>query len=264
MTASWTTPPRLFVYDRRRLTKPALTTTPALKRPNAGRPKLLRNVVDEVWYNDLKDADMFYTQVTTLEIMTFLDLNISILPTGGLDTCLFEKALNLYLYLPATSCHPRSVLKGLIIGLLFRIHRLTSDSTLHSNMFKQVFRRLCLRGYTPAFLLPLFERATRYITTVTEPPLAPGPLARPLSIFLHLPFHPDDVNTLTIQRLFRQVFEPTDRLSTRLLRTPSGNTFAYDRLIIAYHRPPNLSNILCPRKFAKTNGASVSTILSSL
>jgi hypothetical protein len=195
---------------------------------------------------------------------TFLDLNITILPTGRLDTCLFEKALNLYLYLPATSCHPRSVLKGLIIGLLFRIHRLTSNSTLHSNMFTQVFRRLCLRGYTPAFLLPLFEQAIRYITTVAEPPLAPGPLARPLSIFLHLPFHPDDVNTSTIQRLFRQVFEPTDRLSTRLLRTPSGNTFAYDRLIIAYHRPPNLSNILCPRKFAKTNGASVSTILSSL
>ncbi len=41
--------------------------------------KFLCNVVDEVWYNDLKDANTFYTKVTTLEIMAFLDLN-----SGGL------------------------------------------------------------------------------------------------------------------------------------------------------------------------------------
>jgi hypothetical protein len=44
-----------------------------------GCAKFLRDVVDEVWYNDLKDAETFYTQVTALEIMTFLDLN-----SGGL------------------------------------------------------------------------------------------------------------------------------------------------------------------------------------
>ena len=44
-----------------------------------GCAKFLRDVVDEVWYNDLKDAETFYTQVTALELMTFLDLN-----SGGL------------------------------------------------------------------------------------------------------------------------------------------------------------------------------------
>jgi hypothetical protein len=44
-----------------------------------GCAKFLCNVIDEVWYNDLKDADTFYTQVTALEIITFLDLN-----SGGL------------------------------------------------------------------------------------------------------------------------------------------------------------------------------------
>jgi hypothetical protein len=44
-----------------------------------GCAKFLRDVVDKVWYNDLKDAKTFYTQVTALEIMTFLDLN-----SGGL------------------------------------------------------------------------------------------------------------------------------------------------------------------------------------
>jgi hypothetical protein len=40
-----------------------------------GCGKFLRNIVDEVWYNDLKDADTFYTKATALEIMAFLDLN---------------------------------------------------------------------------------------------------------------------------------------------------------------------------------------------
>jgi hypothetical protein len=44
-----------------------------------GAAKFLREIVDEVWYNDLKDADTFYTKVTALEIIAFLDAN-----SGGL------------------------------------------------------------------------------------------------------------------------------------------------------------------------------------
>ena len=44
-----------------------------------GAANFLRDVVDEVWYNDLKDAETFYTKVTALEIISFLDAN-----SGGL------------------------------------------------------------------------------------------------------------------------------------------------------------------------------------
>ena len=44
-----------------------------------GITKFLRNVVDEIWYNDLKDADTLYTKVTTINIMALLDAN-----SGGL------------------------------------------------------------------------------------------------------------------------------------------------------------------------------------
>jgi hypothetical protein len=44
-----------------------------------GAAKFLRDSVDEVWYNDLKDADTFYTKVSALDIMAFLDTN-----SGGL------------------------------------------------------------------------------------------------------------------------------------------------------------------------------------
>ncbi len=40
---------------------------------------MLCEVVDEVWYNDLKDANTFYTKVTAREIIAFLNAN-----SGGL------------------------------------------------------------------------------------------------------------------------------------------------------------------------------------
>jgi hypothetical protein len=44
-----------------------------------GAAKFLRKVVNKVWYNDLKDADTFYTKVLALKIMAFLDAK-----SGGL------------------------------------------------------------------------------------------------------------------------------------------------------------------------------------
>jgi len=44
-----------------------------------GVAKFLRDVVGEIWYNDLKDADTFYTKVLAIDIMALLDAN-----SGGL------------------------------------------------------------------------------------------------------------------------------------------------------------------------------------
>ena len=52
------------------------TSYEAAKR---GVAKFLHNVVDEIWYNDLKDAETFYTKVTAIDIMALLDTN-----SGGL------------------------------------------------------------------------------------------------------------------------------------------------------------------------------------
>ncbi len=37
--------------------------------------KFLCNVVGEIWYNDLKNIDTFYTEVTAIDIMSLLDAN---------------------------------------------------------------------------------------------------------------------------------------------------------------------------------------------
>jgi hypothetical protein len=49
------------------------------KTAKRGVAKFLHDVVDKIWYNDLKDAKAFYTKVTALEIMAHLDAN-----SGGL------------------------------------------------------------------------------------------------------------------------------------------------------------------------------------
>jgi hypothetical protein len=45
------------------------------KTVKRGTAKFLCEVVDEVWYNGLKDADTFYTKVLALKIMAFLNTN---------------------------------------------------------------------------------------------------------------------------------------------------------------------------------------------
>ena len=54
---------------------------PSYKAAERGATKFLREVVEKVWYNNLKDADTFYTKVLALKIMAFLDAN-----SGGLHT----------------------------------------------------------------------------------------------------------------------------------------------------------------------------------
>ena len=44
-----------------------------------GVAKFLQDVVDKIWYNDLKDADLFYTKVTAIDFMGLLHAN-----SGGL------------------------------------------------------------------------------------------------------------------------------------------------------------------------------------
>jgi hypothetical protein len=180
----------------------------------------------------------------------FLDITITLTPSHGIETRLFEKALNLYLYLPPHSCHPSGVLKGLITGLLVRITRLTSNQELHIPLFRTVFHRLLRRGYTKEHIFPLFLKAIQRVYDQSS--LLPTKVDEKL-IFLHLPYHTDDVPSTTIQRLFKETLKAPNSC---LPYAPP-----YDRLIIAYHRQKNLTNLLCPRKFGSTPGRQVSAVL---
>jgi hypothetical protein len=59
--------------------KSRLNDYASYKVAEQGVAEFLHNVVNEIWYNDLKNADTFYTKVTAIDIMSLLDAN-----SGGL------------------------------------------------------------------------------------------------------------------------------------------------------------------------------------
>ena len=56
----------------------------------------------------------------------FMDMTISINNLNKIETTLFEKGLNLHLYIPPHSSHPPGLLPGIVHGTLFRIFTLCS------------------------------------------------------------------------------------------------------------------------------------------
>jgi hypothetical protein len=84
-------------------------------------PQLLHD--ENRWQLFQQDMNSFgklrweFTKRTTQ--INFLDLNLLINTNGKIKTKIYEKNENLYLYLPASSCHPFSNLKGLIHGMVY-------------------------------------------------------------------------------------------------------------------------------------------------
>jgi hypothetical protein len=193
----------------------------------------------------------------------FLDLTINV-NCGRLSTCLFEKALNLYLYLPPHSCHPPGVVKGLIVGRMQQIYRLTTRPEDRHRLVSQLFLRLQARGYSRPWLAPIFASALRAVLLANEPAsatLAPARMTGPpeTPLYLHVQFHPRDATSRTIQRAFRStMLSPRGEPPLPDLRNRRNARLNVSRLIVAYHRPRNIGNLISPRRFREPPGVAVS------
>jgi hypothetical protein len=201
----------------------------------------------------------------------FLDLTLTI-NNGRIHSTLYEKELNLYLYLPPHSAHPPGVLKGLISGLLLRIIRLTSDPATRKLHVQRFFARLVARGYAANKIKPQFEKTLSRIQQQQQSGQQTDPAQQDAiqpatqqenPVFLHLEYHPLDPSSSTIQKLFEtHVLKSNSRNRyyppLAKLKNKQGRETGINCLIIAYHRPLNLGNILAPRKFDSRAGLSVS------
>ena len=58
--------------------------------------------------------------------VNYMDMTIAI-RGDWIVTLLYEKAMNLYLYIPPHSAHPPGVLTGLVSGNILQIHLLCSE-----------------------------------------------------------------------------------------------------------------------------------------
>ena len=89
----------------------------------------------------------------------FMDMTISINNSNKIETTLFEKRLNLHLYIPPHSAHPPGLLPGIVYGTLFRIFTLCSDEEDKLQRTKVFFKRLIARGYKGNDIRTLFHKA---------------------------------------------------------------------------------------------------------
>lgn len=194
----------------------------------------------------------------------FMDLTIS-LRGARLHTTLYEKALNLYLYIPPHSSHPPGVLTGLVLGNLYRIDTLCSDVIDKRRFIRLFYRRLLARGYKPEVLRPLFlkaavlarDRQSAPAPTATTTPVDDADSKR---IFLHLRYHPNDPFSFELQQAWKaNVAAPRHQHALSRMRNKRSVRLGFDRMTVAYSRAPNLGNLLSYRLIDVGDGPPVSS-----
>lgn len=90
----------------------------------------------------------------------FLDLNIRLSHDDGtITTSLYEKPMNLHLYLPPHSCHSQGILKGLIHGEVYRAYLLCTNIEDCYRHINNTYHRLIQRGHNSILLRNLFYEA---------------------------------------------------------------------------------------------------------
>ena len=120
-------------------------------------------------------------------------------------TSLYEKSMNLYLYIPPHSAHPPGVLTGLVSCNILRIHSLCSEQDYINRHMKEFYARLLVRGYQRDFLIPAFSKGI----TGARAFISSGSVGRCVSdqdkdtqgrVFFHLTYHPRDPTSKSLHR----------------------------------------------------------------
>jgi hypothetical protein len=151
--------------------------------------------------------------------------------------------MNLYLYIPPGSAHPRNMLRGLIFG---RLRAYWLQNTYRKDFIRMatlLARRLIARGYILAQLMPLFiEAEARLANLQRTGPRNPdvqnaghsdatATETKTQPLFFHLQFHPRGIQRAQIRAAYNETLAP-------LLEQDR-------RLIVAVSRPRNLRDRVC-------------------
>ena len=170
---------------------------------------------------------------------------------------MYEKDLNLYLYLPPNSAHSKGVGTGLVFGRVLHYYRLSTYKIDTDAKIKEFHQRLLARGHTNDKLLPLFKRAednaVNYMARSEEDHItrcASIQAEADSVVRLHLTYHPDDPPTSDIQQFWRDnVARPAGDTPLPKCVNMDGDEVCFEKLAVAYHWPTNSSNLFSVRTF---------------
>ena len=184
--------------------------------------------------------------------VNFLDIKITI-KENRIHTTLFEKDLNLYLYIPSFSYHPPGMIKSIIYGSAKRAHSLCTDNADIIQYMHALLQRLKQRGYKSENIIPLINKALQSINnqhaSSQQPRTANSPKNEKL-LLLHKTFCIKTDNK-KIRKIFSDaIMSPKSEPPLTSLRNSSGHNLDTCRLLICNHRLRNLRELLCTRKFS--------------
>jgi hypothetical protein len=77
-----------------------------------------------------------------------MDLTI-VIQGNRVTTTIFEKVMNLHLYIPTHSAHTPGVLSGLVLGIIYRIHNICTNPVNIQRKTLRFYRHLTTHGYKP-------------------------------------------------------------------------------------------------------------------
>ncbi len=202
--------------------------------------------------------------------VVFMDLQLKI-EGKKIVTSLFATPMALHLYIPPHSCHAPGVLSKMVFGNVLRIHQLCSCATNIVRELKLFFHRLLDQGYQSSQLTLLFQQAMdnakNYLRcTALNHVRAKSrkDTAHCRRVFLHLPYHPANPSSKSIQKLWHDmVATPNGQTPLYCLTNQQGYDVPIERLTIAWHRPPNLGNLLSYRKLENCTGLKVSSFIKT-
>ncbi len=187
---------------------------------------------------------------STHKKLIFMDMMIGIID-DKLVTTIYAKPLVLYQYIPPNSCHPPGVLTGLVYGQILWIYQLCSLSEDVDKELSLFYKRLLNRGYLTPKLIPLFEKginnAILYLSLTPQQQELQAETKMGKSderILFHIPYHPQNPPSGFIQQLCQDLLHlPPGKESLNQLRKWEGHRIPIKRIIVAYHRNPNLANL---------------------
>ena len=107
---------------------------------------------DKEWgdfVSDLNNCSFLNWETETPATKThFLDLNLWINPsTRKINYITYQKKMNLFLYIPTHSAHPKNTVKSLIYGLLHTYKRQNPNQKDFIQLANLLFKRLKVRGH---------------------------------------------------------------------------------------------------------------------
>ena len=188
--------------------------------------------------------------------------------------------MNLFLYIPPYSAHPKNTTKSLIFGLLQTYKCQNPNHQDFINIGKLLFQRLRDRGHTHSDLRTLFKDALYkldkklHLQTIKNNNLRTSN-QRKIStleeinknLFLHLEFHPKGLSRQKIQQIYHAecTKQHNDDVGFDNIRNDNTNCYMrIEKLTVAYSRPKNLRDTLCPSTLRAFDDDTVSTISSKL